>query len=189
MTITSVSQHQREQSGKTRKMRVSKLLFALSSIGMLVVSSDSAVIAASATANLQVTAAVGANCTITTAPVAFGAYDPIVDNATTDDDGTGTVTVTCTKGTAATIGLGLGGNYLLAQRRMKLTTGADTLNYELYKDSGRTTVWGNSGTALYSPGSAPNKNPRTLTVYGRITAGQDVPAGSYADTVVASVNF
>ena len=27
------------------------------------------------------------------------------------------------------------------------------------------------------------------TVYGRIAAGEDVPAGNYSDTVVATVNF
>ncbi len=65
----------------------------------------------------------------------------------------------------------------------------DYLSYELYQDTGRTTVWGNSGTALFSAGSAPSKAPRTFTVYGRIPAAQDVPAGAYADTVIATVNF
>ena len=54
--------------------------------------------AGSATANLNVSASVAAVCTISTAPVAFGAYDPVVANAATDLNGTGTVTVACTKG-------------------------------------------------------------------------------------------
>ena len=37
--------------------------------------------AASQNANLNVTASVAANCTITTSPVAFGAYDPVSANA------------------------------------------------------------------------------------------------------------
>jgi len=88
-------------------VRIAKLLFVPTTIGALVVSSDSSVVAGSATANLQVTAAVSANCTITTATVAFPAYDPIIANASANDDGTGTVTIACTKGTVATIGLGL----------------------------------------------------------------------------------
>jgi spore coat protein U-like protein len=169
-------------------MRISKLLFVLATIGVLVVSSDSQVVAGSATANLSVTAAVGANCTIATAPVAFPAYDPVVANASTNDDGTGSVIITCTRGSTATIGLGLGLNVSGSQMRMKDAT-TDYLNYALYQDSGRATVWGNSGAGLLSPVAAPDKNPRTFTVYGRIPSAQDVPAGSYTDTVVATVNF
>ena len=169
-------------------MRISKLLFVLATIGVLVVSSDSQVVAGSATANLSVTAAVGANCTISTAPVAFPAYDPVVANASTNDDGTGSVIIICTRGSTATIGLGLGLNVSGSQMRMKDAT-TDYLNYALYQDSGRATVWGNSGAGLLSPVAAPDKNPRTFTVYGRIPSAQDVPAGSYTDTVVATVNF
>jgi spore coat protein U-like protein len=50
-------------------------------------------------------------------------------------------------------------------------------------------VWGNSGTGLLSPVAAPSKAARNFTVYGRVTSNQDIPAGSYSDTVVATVNF
>ena len=50
-------------------------------------------------------------------------------------------------------------------------------------------MWGNSGAGLYSPGAAPSKVARNFTVYGRVASNQDVPAGSYNDTVVATVNF
>jgi len=145
------------------------------------------VFAATATTNLSVTASVANNCTISTTAVAFGAYDPIVANATTDLDGTGGVTITCTKGATTTIGLDNGAHYLAPSRRM--TDGTDNLNYYLYKESGRTQEWKNSGADLLTPPVAPSKAPRTYTVYGRVTAGQDVESGSYADTVVATVNF
>ena len=144
--------------------------------------------AATATANLAVSATVTNNCTISTAPLAFGSYDPVVANASADLDGTGTVTVACTKGSSATIGLGLGSNASGTTRRM--TDGSSNfLTYELYQDSGRSTVWGNSGSGLLSPVAAPSKAARDFTVYGRVTSNQDVPAGSYNDTVVATVNF
>src|SRR6185436_20419595 len=57
------------------------------------------------TDNLLVSASVTATCTISTAPVAFGAYDPT--NAE-DLDGAGSVTVLCTNGTAGYITLGQG---------------------------------------------------------------------------------
>jgi spore coat protein U-like protein len=63
------------------------------------------------------------------------------------------------------------------------------LAYEIYKDTTRSTVWGNSlDTALDIP-AAPNRNPRTFTAYGRIAAAQDATVGNYTDTVVATVNF
>ena len=37
--------------------------------------------------------------------------------------------------------------------------------------------------------TAANKSATTLTIYGRVAGGQDVAAGSYSDTVVASAEF
>ena len=149
---------------------------------------DARVTAATATANLAVSATVTNNCTIATSPVTFGAYDPVVANASANLDATGTVTVACTKGATATVGLGGGNNALGAVRRLK-DAGTNYLTYELYQDSSRSTLWGDTGAALYAPGAAPNKNPRNFTVFARVAANQDVPAGDYADTVVATVNF
>ncbi len=146
------------------------------------------VTAASGTANLSVTATVTNNCTISTTPVAFGSYDPVVANATANLDAAGSVVVACTKGATATVGLALGANGTGAVRRMK-DGGANYLSYELFQESSRSTVWGNSGSALLSPGAAPSKAARTFPVYGRIAGNQDIPAGSYSDTVVATVNF
>ena len=128
------------------------------------------------------------NCTISTAALAFGSYDPVVANASTNLDGTGTVVVACTKGSTATIGLGLGANASGSTRRMR-DGASNYLTYELYQDSGRTTVWGNAGAGLSAPVAAPSKAARNFTVYGRVTSNQDVPAGSFNDTVVATVNF
>lgn len=144
----------------------------------------------SATATLTVNMSIANNCTISTTAVAFGSYDPVSTNATSPLDGTGSVSVACTKNTSATIGLGVGSNASGSTRRM--SDGATTpsyATYELYQDSSRSTVWGNSGTGLLSPTAAPSKAARTFSVYGRVPAGQDIPAGSYADSVVATVNF
>jgi spore coat protein U-like protein len=170
-------------------MRISGLTLCLLGASVLLARPHQPVQAASATANLSVAATIVNNCTISTTPVSFSSYDPIGAHASVDDDnGTGTVTVTCTRGTAATIGLGSGGNVSGTTRRMVNATN-NFLNYELYQNAGRTAVWGNSGANLYSAGAAPSKAPRAFTVYGRIFAGQDLPAGNYADTVQATVNF
>jgi spore coat protein U-like protein len=144
--------------------------------------------AGSAGGNLDVRVVVSNNCTITTAGVTFAGYDPL---AGTDTDSTGgSVSITCTKGASTTIGLDNGAQPSGGVRRMK--DGASTpdyLNYFLFSDAGRLTAWGNSGAGLFSPPVAPDKTKRTYPVYGRITAGQDVPSGTYIDTVVATVNF
>ena len=143
--------------------------------------------AQTATANLSVSATVVKNCSISTTAVAFGNYDPVVANATTDLDGTGSVVVTCTKGAGTRIDLGLGANASGSTRRM--AGGGDFLSYELYQDSGRSTVWGSGAGAGMTIAVAPSRAARTFTVFGRVAAGQDVSATSYADTVVATINF
>jgi spore coat protein U-like protein len=155
-------------------------------------------LAGNATANVSVSANIANVCTISTGAVAFGAYDPIVTNDSTPLDGSGTVTITCTKGATTTLGLGLGANAVGSVRKMK-DSGSNLLTYELYQPPNTTpgsacsfsspTVWGNSGAGLFTPAAAPDKNARTYNVCGQVASGQDLPFGSYTDTVVATVNF
>jgi len=167
------------------RLRLSAVSAVVAGLGLAI--APASAVANSTTANLSVTATVTNNCTISTSPVDFGSYDPVVANASTNLDATGGVTIACTKDAVTTIGLGLGGNASGSTRRMG--NGTDFMTYELYKDAPRSTVWGNSGIGLFDSGAAPSTAPRTFTVHGRVPAAQDVSAGSYADTVVATVNF
>jgi spore coat protein U-like protein len=152
------------------------------------IAAESRLMGQQATASLTVTASVSKNCTITTSPVAFAAYDSVAANATTPLDATGKVTISCTKGATATVGLGLGSNAQGQTRRM--TQGpAAFLTYELYQDAGHATVWGNTVNDSLPIPAAPNRNPRDFTVYGRVAQAQDATVGNYTDTVVATVNF
>lgn len=143
--------------------------------------------AQTSTSNVTVTAIVGKNCSITTTPVSFGSYDPVVAQAASPLDGSGSVSVTCTKGAGTRIDLGLGSHPSGTTRRMQ--GGSDFLAYELYQNAGRTVAWRSGPTAGQTIATAPNKNPRTFVVHGRVPAGQDVAAGSYNDTVLATINF
>lgn len=155
--------------------------------------------ALTATANLAVSASVAQNCTISTTPLAFGAYDPVVTNATTDLNGTGSVSVACTKGaTGLSIGLGNGQNYSGGTRRM--AGGGDFLGYAIYRPPNNspgtacsfpgTLAWGTTiGTDTLALTNAASKAPRTYNVCGTIPAGQDVTVATYNDTVVATINF
>jgi spore coat protein U-like protein len=148
--------------------------------------------AATQTSNLSVTASVSAACSISTAAVAFGAYDPVSANASAALNGTGTVNVTCTNGASTTITLGQGlnadtGSTDAAPVRRLSDGSSHFLGYALYSDSGRSTAWGNtSPTGLANTGTG---SQAALTVYGAVAAGQNVPPGSYSDTVVATVTF
>jgi spore coat protein U-like protein len=143
------------------------------------------------TATLNVSATITANCTIDTTPLAFGAYDPIVAHTATALDGTGTVTTTCTDGSAVHITLGQGtypaGGSTDTVPLRQMASGDNRLAYFLYSNDQRTQVWGNdtesdvadTGTGLES----------VLTIYGSVPSGQNLPAGTYTDTVVATVTF
>lgn len=144
--------------------------------------------AATATANLSVSATVTNNCTVTTAALAFGTYDPVVANASAGLDGTGRLTVACTKGVAPSIALAAGSNASGATRRLSDGAG-HFLEYGLFQDSNRSTAWSAAGAGIYTAAAAASKASRDFTVYGRVASNQDVPAGSYSDTVVATVNF
>lgn len=147
--------------------------------------------AGTATSDLSTTATVVANCTISTSAVAFGNYDPIVVNKTAALDNTGTVTVTCTSGSATTVTLGQGANgatgTLPATPLRQMAASTNRLAYDLYSDTARSVIWADTtvtGVAHTGTGAAV-----ALTVYGRVPANQNKPAGAYADTVVATVTF
>ncbi len=173
---------------------VKKIIVGISSLLALgvVTSFEGDAKAGTATSNLSVSASVSANCTISTSALAFGAYDPVSANAAAPLDGTGGVTVTCTQGASTTITLGQGATAKVASTdaaplRQMTDGGASRLEYFIYQDAGHSTVWGNTvGTSAAHTGTGTSTN---ITAYGRVTAGQNVPSGSYTDTVVATVTF
>lgn len=138
--------------------------------------------------NLQVSANVAKRCTFTISNISFGTYDPIGANQAAALDGTGSVVVTCTRGTVATVAINVGSNAQGAVRRMAGGT-SEFLTYELYKDGGRTQVWGEAGAAALVLPAAPSISPRTFEVYGRVPQSQDVTQGAYSDTAQVTVSF
>lgn len=142
--------------------------------------------AATTTTTFPVTATVLKACIVTAAPLAFGNYDP---TATSPVDTTATLSVLCTVGTSFTVGLNAGTGSGATVTTRQMTNGANTLNYALYQEATRTSNWGNTpGTDTPAATTAPVL-ASTLTVYGRLPASQNVPVGSYADTVTVTVNY
>ena len=126
-------------------------------------------------------------CTISATSVNFGTYN--VFNGS-DVASTGTVTYRC-NGSAhnITVALTQGASATFNPRQMQ--KGAEALTYNLFRDASHSTVWGDgtSGTSVYQLANPPNNTNVNLTVYGSVSAGQDVSAGTFSDTVTAVINF
>jgi len=140
------------------------------------------------TAILATAAAAEAACTISTTAVSFGSYNVF---AGSPDDATGQIRYRCSapRPPVVTIQLDKGGAPSFNPRQMR--QGSQTLNYNLYLDSTRTTIWGDGtgGTQTYRRNNPPTNQNINVTVYGRIPAGQDVSAGTYSATVTATIFF
>ena len=145
---------------------------------------------------LPVAAIAAVSCTVSAVGVAFGTYNPL---SATPTYANGSVQATCTlTGTTSTTvtltssySAGASGNFGLRT----MLSGANTLGYNLYYDAAYTQVRGD-GTGGSQTGGATLNLTRTSptqtasgTIYGRIPAGQDVAAGSYADTIVVTVTY
>lgn len=143
--------------------------------------------ASTANSTLSVDATVTANCTVSTSSLEFGDVDPLSGS---NVDGTGGITVTCTNGTTwtAAAGIGSGSGASFTSRRM--ADGSNLLNYNLYTDESRSSVWGDGTSSTATIGGTGDGSAQSATVYGRIGSGQtSVPPGSYADTVSVTVTY
>jgi len=133
------------------------------------------------TTQLTVTSACVINSTST---MDFGSQGVLTANV----DTTSTLAVQCTNTTPYNIGLdaGLGTGATVAVRKM--TNGSSTINYSLYSDSGRTTVWGNTvGTNTVA--ATGNGASQSYTVYGRVPAQTTPAAAAYTDTITVTVTY
>jgi len=147
-------------------------------VPMLALAGGSAMAATTGT-SFTVSATVVASCSVSATNLAFGSY-----TGSSNLDQTSTVSVTCTNGTDYSVALNDGANASGSTRRM-LSGGSNYLSYEMYSDAGRSTVW-NAATPVTGTGSGV---AQSLTVYGRVPSGQNVPAGSYSDTVQVTVTY
>lgn len=129
-------------------------------------------------------------CTISATGVMFGAYDP---RASGPDDGTGAIDIAChPSDQSVNIALSTGSSGSFSARRM--SSSAAQLDYNLYTGTSRTIVWGDgsggTSTVTLTNGNVSGGRRRfSADIFGRIPALQNVPAGSYVDTIVVTVTF
>jgi spore coat protein U-like protein len=138
--------------------------------------------AASDSARIQVSVQVIPNCKILISDLAFGAYDPLLENSSRALDGTANLSVLCTKELRANVLMTDGSG----QERI-MRNGADQLTYVLFSDPARTRTWGSGADAVQIVGTG--STPQELKIFGRVPPGQVVPSGWYTDAVTATVDF
>jgi len=136
------------------------------------------------TATFLVSLTITSDCEISTNPLSFGSSGVIQTNIAVST----TLTVTCSNTTPYNIGLDAGtvtGSTVAARL---LSSGTANVSFQLYEDSGHTTVWGNTiGTnTLTGTGTGA---AQSLTVYGQVPTQTTPAAGTYSSTVTMSVTF
>lgn len=147
-----------------------------------------------ATTTIAVSATVVATCSASATALPFGNYTPGAGALA----GTSTISIKCTKNAPYTIALdkGLGTGASFTTGRL-MTSGANTLVYNLYTTAGYTSVFGDTTggsvtVAGTGNGVAAGTAAQTVTVYGQLpdsATNQGAAIGAYADTVTVSVTY
>jgi spore coat protein U-like protein len=129
-----------------------------------------------------------ASCSLTLASIDLGTYDVF---GATDLTWSGTIRYVCNGPVQHPIIIDFdAGNSGSIAPRLASNGAGTQLGYNLYTDPANQIVWydGNGGTGEYTTNANP-ANGRTylVPVYGRIQAQQDVAAGTYTDSLVATI--
>jgi len=165
------------------------------------VSSRAAFLIALAGSALPADLLAATTCTSGNVSLSFGPYLAI--NAA-PLDAQAAFLVTCTRTIApgdispakVTISVALGpsqGSNSIQNRQMFRGGGADLLNYNVYLDPGRISVWGNTDGVDTSVQTlnVPNNATRTATYtfYGRVFPLQNLTPAPYGDSLLITVNY
>lgn len=134
--------------------------------------------------NFNATATVTASCTVSATNMNFGSVGSLGASV----DATTTVSPRCTNQTPYNVGLNAGTGTGATVSVRKMTLAGATINYSLYSNAGRTTVWGNTVGTDTVAGTGTGAT-QSVTVYGRVPVQSTPGAGTYTDTVIATVTY
>ena len=168
---------------QARKKISAPLLFLAVVVGVAMLAGASQAATTTSTFTVQIT--ITASCTINSASTLnFGSKGTLTANV----DQTSTIQVQCTDTTPYNIGLDAGTGTGATVATRKMTSGGATINYSLYTDIGRSTVWGNTvGTDTVS--ATGNGAAQSYTVYGRVPAQTTPAPATYTDTITVTVTY
>ena len=173
---------------RQRQIMLRRALTLLGGVGLLAgLVAISSAQATTATNTFTVQAIINSACNVSATTLNFGNYDP---TSATALNGTSTVNVYCTSGTPYTtsLNIGTGGGSFVTRT---IASGGNTLNYNLYRDSARSQVWGDGTGATFTVAGTGTGllTASPLTVYGQIASGQDKPPGTYTSVITVTVTY
>ncbi|KPC49869.1 Csu type fimbrial protein [Amantichitinum ursilacus] len=138
------------------------------------------------TSQFQVSLTLQAACTITSSALNFGTQGVLTSaiNQSTS------LSVTCTNAAPYSIGLDAGNvtGSAVSSRLLQAGAGGPTVAFQLYKDSSRSQIWGNTVGVDAATGVG-NGSAQTLSVYGQIAPQSTPAAGTYSSTITATISF
>lgn len=147
--------------------------------------------AATDTASFQVKIVITESCdihTVAATELDFGTHA----RSTGNWDAASNLTVNCSVGTPYTIAMNNGVNFsstTVSDTNRRMISGGNYVPYGLYRDGGRSLLWG-STTGSNTVGGNGTGAAVLVPVYGRVLAAStNVPAGTYLDTVVATITY
>jgi spore coat protein U-like protein len=82
-----------------------------------------------------------------------------------------------------------GGTTNAAPTARKMSKGAETVTYGLYKDTNRSQPWGDATTPGSTVAGTGTGAAQVLTVYGRVPPQTTPTPGTYTDTVVVTLTY
>lgn len=141
--------------------------------------------AATTSATLSVNATVAASCVVGAATLALGIYSLSADVISST-----TMSITCTNTTVYNIGLDAGTGAGATVTNRKATSGANTIQYQLFRDNTRLQNWGNTVATDTLVGTG-NGTAQSITIYSTLPSAQaSAPSpGNYTDTVNITVTY
>jgi spore coat protein U-like protein len=144
------------------------------------------VMAQTASTTFEVSITIENSCTLTVDNLSFGTVSDLTPAITSS--ATGAVTCTATAPVAVSFDAGTAGTSTLATRQM--ASGANTINYNLYRDASHTEILGDGTGGTFTVGLTSTGGDDGFTVYGQTVAAQGAkPPSTYASTITATVTF
>ncbi len=144
----------------------------------------------SASTTMQVQITLVASCAISTSTLNFGSGVGLLSSAVT---GNTTISVTCSNTTPYNVELDGGtvsGSTVSSRLMAGTATGntGTTLGFQLYSNSGLSTVWGNNvGTNTVS--GTGSGSAQSFTVYGQVPVQTSPKPDTYQTTITATVAY
>lgn len=105
---------------------------------------------------------------------------------TSEVNSSSAIQLQCPSNTQWQLGLSNGLNNVGTTRRMR--NQSNYVRYELYQDSSRTKRWGNTANTDTYTGTG-GANTIVVPVYGKVPVQNNVPAGSYSDTITVTLSY